>query len=199
MTGVTFIFIKVNKCFIFTTSTNFNTMTENSSAQAITSKITLNGPKITPFLWFDDNAEEAVNLYTSVFENSKVISMNRYGEAGPGPKGMVMIAKFELAGQEFLALNGGPMFKFNESVSLVVNCETQQEVDYLWEKLSEGGEQRQCAWLKDKFGLFWQIVPLALGKLMSDRDPVKSQRVMKAMLKMNKIIIKDLEDAYDGK
>jgi predicted 3-demethylubiquinone-9 3-methyltransferase (glyoxalase superfamily) len=151
--------------------------------------------KITPFLWFNDNAEEAVNFYTSIFKNSKIGSITRYGEAGPGPKGTVMVATFQIEGQEFIALNGGPLFKFTEAVSFVVNCETQEEVDWYWEKLSAGGEESQCGWLKDKFGLSWQIVPAILSKLLQDKDPEKSKRVMKAMLKMGKLDIKTLQEA----
>ncbi len=141
--------------------------------------------KITPFLWFDGKAEEAMNFYVSIFKNSKRGRISRYGEAGPGPKGTVMVATFQLEGQEFIALNGGPHFKFTEAISLVVNCETQDEVDAFWEKLSAGGAKGQCGWLKDKYGLSWQIVPTALGELMSDPDPEKSKRVMQAMLQMN--------------
>jgi predicted 3-demethylubiquinone-9 3-methyltransferase (glyoxalase superfamily) len=156
--------------------------------------------KITTFLWFDNNAEEAINLYTSVFKNSKIKEVSRYGDAGPGPKGSVMTASFQLEGQDFIALNGGPHFKFTEAISLVVNCETQQEVDELWNKLTaNGGAESQCGWLKDKFGLSWQIIPTTLSKLMSDKDAAKAQRVMMAMLKMKKIDIKALQDAYDGK
>jgi predicted 3-demethylubiquinone-9 3-methyltransferase (glyoxalase superfamily) len=155
-------------------------------------------PKITPFLWFDDQAEEAVNHYVSIFKNSKVGSVTRYGDAGPGPKGSVMTASFELEGQPFTALNGGPHFKFTEAVSFVVSCETQEEVDELWDKLSEGGQTQQCGWLKDKFGLSWQIVPSVLMELMKDPDPQKSQRVMGAMLQMTKIDIARLKQAYEG-
>ena len=155
--------------------------------------------KITTFLWFDDNAEEAVNFYCSIFNNSKVLSVTRYGDEGPGPKGSVMTETFQLEGQEFIALNGGPQFKFTEAISLMVNCETQKEVDDLWEKLSDGGQKVECGWLKDKFGVSWQIIPSALGKLMGDKDPEKAQRVVQAMLKMNKIIIADLQKAYDQK
>jgi predicted 3-demethylubiquinone-9 3-methyltransferase (glyoxalase superfamily) len=153
--------------------------------------------KITPFLWFDDKAEEAMNLYVSIFKNSKRGRISRYGEAGPGPKGTVMVATFQLEGQEFIALNGGPHFKFTEAISFVVNCETQDEVDAFWEKLSEGGAKGQCGWLKDKYGLSWQIVPTVLGELMSDPDPEKSKRVMQAMLQMTKIDIKGLKQAYE--
>jgi len=152
--------------------------------------------KITPFLWFDDKAEEAMNFYVSIFKNSKRGRISRYGEAGPGPKGTVMVATFQLEGQEFIALNGGPHFKFTEAISLVVNCETQEEVDGFWEKLSEGGSRGQCGWLKDKYGLSWQIVPTALGELMSDPDPEKSKRVMQSMLQMKKLDIKGLRQAY---
>jgi predicted 3-demethylubiquinone-9 3-methyltransferase (glyoxalase superfamily) len=155
--------------------------------------------KITPFLWFDDNAEEAVNFYVSVFKNSKIGKVARYGKAGPGREGTVMTASFELAGQEFVALNAGPKFKFTEAISFVVNCETQKEVDGFWEKLSAGGSKGQCGWLKDKFGLSWQIVPTALGKMMSDSDPARSQRVMKALLQMDKLDIAGLKRAYEGK
>jgi predicted 3-demethylubiquinone-9 3-methyltransferase (glyoxalase superfamily) len=140
-----------------------------------------------------------MNFYVSVFKNSKIIRVTRYGDAGPGPKGTVMTANFQLEGQEFVALNGGPKFKFTEAISLVVNCETQQEVDELWEKLSKGGKKGQCGWLKDKFGLSWQIVPTALGKMFSDADPIRSQRVMKAMLQMDKLDIAGLKKAYEGK
>ncbi len=154
--------------------------------------------KITPFLWFDNDAEEAMNFYTSIFKNSKLGRVTRYGDAGPGPKGTVMIAEFQINGQEFMALNGGPYFKFTEAISLFVDCDTQEEVDELWEKLSAGGEKSRCGWLKDKYGLSWQIIPKALGKLMSDPNPQKAQAVMQAMLKMDKIIIADLQKAYDG-
>jgi predicted 3-demethylubiquinone-9 3-methyltransferase (glyoxalase superfamily) len=153
--------------------------------------------KITPFLWFDSQAEEAVNFYTSIFKNSKILNVARYGEVGPGPNGSVMTVGFKLDGQEFLALNGGPYFKFNEAISFVVNCETQEEVDEKWEKLSEGGEKVQCGWLKDKYGVSWQIVPSILGKMLTDPDPTRSQRVMKAMLQMKKIEIEGLKKAYD--
>lgn len=151
--------------------------------------------KITPFLWFDDNAEEAMNFYVSVFKNSKVGSVSRYGEAGPGPKGTVMSATFQLEGQEFMALNGGPQFKFTPAISFFVDCETQEEVDALWEKLSAGGRKDRCGWLQDKFGVSWQIIPSALRRLLNGNDPAKSQRVMKAMLQMDKIDIKRLEEA----
>jgi predicted 3-demethylubiquinone-9 3-methyltransferase (glyoxalase superfamily) len=158
-----------------------------------------NMQKITPFLWFDNQAEEAMNFYVSIFKNSKVLNCSHYGEAGPGPKGTVMVGTFQLEGQEFLALNGGPHFKFTEAISLVVNCETQPEIDEMWEKLSEGGEKGQCGWLKDKYGLSWQIVPPVLGELMKDKDPEKTNRVMEAMLKMKKIDIETLKRAYEGK
>jgi predicted 3-demethylubiquinone-9 3-methyltransferase (glyoxalase superfamily) len=153
--------------------------------------------KITPFLWFNGNAEEAMNFYTSVFKNSKIIGVNRYGDAGPGPVGTVMTATFQLEGMEFTALNGGPEFKFNEAISFFVNCETQAEVDDLWDKLSEGGEPGQCGWLKDKFGVSWQIVPIALGQMLQDKDPRKSQNVMRAMLQMTKIDIATLRRACE--
>jgi len=152
--------------------------------------------KITPFLWFNGNAEDAMNFYTSIFKNSKIGRITRYGDAGPGPKGTVMSATFQLDGQEFMALNGGPQFKFTEAISFFVNCETQEEVDELWEKLSAGGQKSRCGWLKDKYGLSWQIIPSALGKMLGDKDPEKSQRVMKAILQMDKIDIKRLEQAY---
>jgi len=152
--------------------------------------------KITPFLWFDGKAEEAMNFYVAIFKNSKILSVTRYGEAGPGPKGTVMTAKFELDGQAFVALNGGPQFTFTEAISFVVNCETQQEVDELWEKLSEGGQKSRCGWLKDKYGLSWQVVPTALVEMLQDKDPKKSNRVMQAMLQMDKIDIETLRRAY---
>lgn len=151
--------------------------------------------KITPFLWFDNNAEEAMNFYLSIFKYSKIGSVTRYGDAGPGPKGTVMSATFQLNGQDFIALNGGPHFTFSPAISFFVNCETQQEVDELWEKLSAGGERQQCGWLKDKYGLSWQIIPSALGEMLQDKDTAKAQRVMEAMLKMNKIEIKALQQA----
>jgi predicted 3-demethylubiquinone-9 3-methyltransferase (glyoxalase superfamily) len=154
--------------------------------------------KITPFLWFDGKAEEAANFYVSIFKNSKIGNVSRYGEAGPGPKGTVMIVTFSLDGQEFTALNGGPQYKFSPAISFFVNCRTQEEVDELWEKLSDGGDQLQCAWLRDKYGVSWQIVPSALLELMQDKDPVKSQRVFKAMLQMTKIDIEGLKRAYRG-
>jgi predicted 3-demethylubiquinone-9 3-methyltransferase (glyoxalase superfamily) len=153
--------------------------------------------KITPFLWFDHQAEEAMNFYVSIFKNSKVGRVTRYGEAGPGPKGTVMSATFQLDGQDFFALNGGPHFTFSPAVSFFVNCETQQEVDELWEKLSAGGKKERCGWLKDKYGLSWQIIPSALGKMLGDQDAEKAKRVMQAMLQMDKIDIKGLQQAYD--
>src|ERR1700682_6294338 len=140
--------------------------------------------KITPFLWFDGKAEEAMNFYVSVFKNSKVMGVTRYGDAGPGPKGTVMSATFQLEGQDFFALNGGPQFTFTPAISLFVSCETQQEVDELWEKLSEGGKKERCGWLKDRYGLSWQIIPTILGKMLQDPDPEKAKRVMQAMLQM---------------
>jgi predicted 3-demethylubiquinone-9 3-methyltransferase (glyoxalase superfamily) len=154
-------------------------------------------PKITTFLTFDNQAEEAVNYYVSIFKNSKILSVSRYGEGGPGPKGSVMSASFLLEGQEFTALNGGPHFTFCEGISLFVNCETQAEVDELWEKLSAGGEKGPCGWLKDKFGVSWQIIPSTLGQLLGDKDPRKAQNVMQAMLQMSKIDIATLERAYE--
>jgi predicted 3-demethylubiquinone-9 3-methyltransferase (glyoxalase superfamily) len=152
--------------------------------------------RITPFLWFDHQAEEAVAFYTSVFKNSRVEAVTRYGDTGPGPKGSVMTVAFELEGQKFAALNGGPHFKFTEAISFVVNCETQQEVDEFWEKLSEGGQEVECGWLKDKYGLSWQIVPKVLIEMLQDNDAARAQRVMKAMLQMKKLDIARLEDAY---
>ena len=151
--------------------------------------------KITPFLWFDDKAEEAMNFYVSIFKNSKVGKLRRYGEAGPGPKGSVMSAQFQLEGQDFIALNGGPHFSFTPAISLFVDCKTQKEVDELWEKLSAGGEKGNCGWLKDKYGLSWQIIPSALGEMLSDPDPAISQSVMKAMMQMKKIDIEGLKRA----
>ena len=153
--------------------------------------------KITPFLWFDGNAEEAMNLYVSIFKNSKVVSVTRYGEAGPGPKGTVMAATFQLEGQQFYALNGGPQYKFTPAISLFVSCETQKEVDQLWDKLSAGGHKDRCGWLQDKYGLSWQIIPSMLGKMLADKNPRKSQSVMKAMLQMDKIDIAKLKQAYE--
>lgn len=155
--------------------------------------------KITPFLWFNDNAEEAMNYYLSIFSDSKILDISRYNDAGPGPAGSVMTATFELHGQQFIALNGGPHFKFTEAISFVVDCDTQKEIDELWERLSLGGEKSRCGWLKDKFGLWWQIVPPILTKYLLDEDVQKSQRVMQAMLKMDKIDIQKLKDAYNGK
>jgi predicted 3-demethylubiquinone-9 3-methyltransferase (glyoxalase superfamily) len=154
--------------------------------------------KITPFLWFDGKAEEAADFYTSIFKGSKILNIARYGEAGPGPKGTAMAVTFQLEGQEFMALNGGPQFTFSPAISFFVNCATQAEVDELWEKLSAGGEKLQCAWLKDKFGVSWQIVPRAFLELMQDKDTVKSQRVFKAMLQMTKLDIEGLQRAYRG-
>jgi predicted 3-demethylubiquinone-9 3-methyltransferase (glyoxalase superfamily) len=153
--------------------------------------------KITPFLWYDNNAEEAVNQYISIFRNSKITNIARYGEAGPGPKGSVMTIEFQLEGKDFIALNGGPMFKFTEAISLSVDCKTQQEVDELWEKLSAGGQPGQCGWLKDKYGLSWQIVPSILIEMLQDKDAEKSKRVMQAMLQMSKIDIAALKRAYE--
>jgi predicted 3-demethylubiquinone-9 3-methyltransferase (glyoxalase superfamily) len=152
--------------------------------------------RITPFLWFDGQAEEAAKFYVSIFPNSKVGSTSRYGEGGPGPKGSVMTVAFELDGLSFTALNGGPMFKFTEALSLVVHCESQAEVDHYWTKLSAGGSEVQCGWLKDKYGLSWQIVPNALMEFIQDKDPAKSQRVMAAMMQMKKIDIAGLKAAY---
>jgi predicted 3-demethylubiquinone-9 3-methyltransferase (glyoxalase superfamily) len=155
--------------------------------------------KITPFLWFDGKAEEAAKFYTSVFKNSKMGQIRRFGDAGPGPKGSVLSATFELEGQEFSALNGGPQFTFTPAISFFVSCETQEEVDEFWDKLSEGGRKNRCGWLQDKFGVSWQIVPTALGRLLGDPDPEKSSRVMKAMLQMEKLDIRGLQQAYENK
>jgi len=152
--------------------------------------------KITPFLWFDDQAEEAVDFYTSIFKNSGIVDITHYGEAGPGSKGSVMTIAFQLEGQDFIALNGGPDFKFTEAISFQVECRNQVEVDELWEKLSAGGEKGPCGWLKDKYGLSWQIVPSILYKLICDPDPVRSQKVTQAMLQMSKIDIEGLQRAY---
>ena len=153
--------------------------------------------KITTFLWFDTQAEEAANFYVSLFKNSRISTVNRYGDAGPGPKGSVMMVTFQLEGQGFIALNGGPHFKFTPAISLMVDCETQEEVDQLWERLSEGGRKDRCGWLQDKYGLSWQIVPRALQQLMSDPDAKKSANVMQAMLQMDKIDINKLQEAHD--
>jgi predicted 3-demethylubiquinone-9 3-methyltransferase (glyoxalase superfamily) len=155
--------------------------------------------RITTFLTFDGRAEEAVAFYTSIFDNSRIVSSTQYGDAGPGPKGSLMSAAFELDGQEFFALNGGPSFSFSQGISLFVSCETQEEVDTYWEKLSEGGEPGPCGWLTDKFGVSWQVIPRALGELLGDPDPEKSARVMQAMLQMGKIEIEGLQRAYDGR
>jgi predicted 3-demethylubiquinone-9 3-methyltransferase (glyoxalase superfamily) len=155
-------------------------------------------PKITPFLWYDSQAEEAAEFYVSVFEDSRITNVVRYGSAGPGPEGSAMTVSFELDGREFVGLNGGPTHTFTEAVSFVVDCATQDEVDYFWTKLSDGGEEGPCGWLKDRFGLSWQIVPRALSELLSDADPAKSARVMAAMLQMKKIEIADLLKAYEG-
>jgi predicted 3-demethylubiquinone-9 3-methyltransferase (glyoxalase superfamily) len=154
--------------------------------------------KITTYLTFNDRAEEAVNLYTSVFKNSRILSTSRYGEAGPGPKGGLMTAEFELEGQPFVALNGGPSFTFSQGISLLVTCETQEEVDSYWEKLSAGGSKGPCGWLTDKFGVSWQVVPRVLSEMLNDKDPAKADRTMKAMLQMSKIEIDGLKEAYEG-
>jgi len=153
--------------------------------------------KITTFLTFNDQAEKAVNFYTSLFKSSKILGTMRHGEAGPGPKGSFMSATFQLEGQEFIALNGGPSFRFAQGISLLVSCETQAEVDELWEKLSEGGEKLPCGWLRDRFGVSWQVVPSVLGRMLSDKDPEKSSRVMKAMMRMGKLDISALKRAYE--
>ena len=156
--------------------------------------------KISPFLWFDSNAEEAVNFYVSIFKDSKIKDVSRYGDAGPGPKGQVMVMSFEIEGQEFVALNGGPRFKFTEAVSFVVHCNGQKEVDHYWDKLLEGGGQTQaCGWLKDRYGLSWQIVPVEFFELMKDKDPAVRNRIMQAMMGMVKFDIEGLKRAYEGK
>lgn len=154
--------------------------------------------KITPFLWFDGKAEEAMNFYVAIFKNAKVGKVNRYPEGGPAPAGTVLTCSFQLDGQEFIALNGGPMFSFTPAISFSVDCKSQEEVDHYWEKLSEGGQKERCGWLKDKFGLSWQIVPTVLGELMGDKDPEKAKRVMLAMMQMDKIDIAKLKQAYEG-
>lgn len=155
--------------------------------------------KINPFLWFNDHAEEAMSFYVSVFKDSRVINVTRYGEVGPMPKGTVMVATFEIEGQVFHALNGGPQYFFSPAISFLVNCETQEEVDELWEQLSEKGEQKKCGWLQDQFGVSWQIIPRTLGELMNDPDPEKAERVTAAMMEMTKIDIEKLKRAYEGK
>jgi predicted 3-demethylubiquinone-9 3-methyltransferase (glyoxalase superfamily) len=155
--------------------------------------------KITPFLWFDGKAEEAVNFYTSVFKNAKKGKIARYGEGGPGPNGSVMTVEFELEGQEFVALNGGPEFTFSPAISFWVRCDTQKEIDEMWEALSRDGKKEQCGWLKDKYGVSWQIVPTLLGEMLQDKDPTKARRVMEAMMQMTKIDIEALKRAYDKK
>ena len=155
----------------------------------------INNQKIIPFFWFDNQAEESANFYIDIFKNSRINNISRYGEAGPGPKGSVMTVSFELEGQEFTALNGGPQFKFTEAISFYVKCKSQDEVDYFWERLTEGGEEQPCGWLKDRFGVSWQIVPTVLVDMLDDPDPEKSKRVNEAMLKMKKIDIKVLEEA----
>lgn len=155
--------------------------------------------KITPFLWFNENAEEAINFYTSIFKDSRMGKITRNGDNGPGPKGSVLVANFTIEGQEFIALNGGPRFQFTEAVSFVVNCKTQDEIDFYWDKLLEGGGKEQaCGWLKDRFGLSWQIVPDQLGELMSGNDPQRSGRVMQALMQMVKLDLGKLQKAYDG-
>ena len=155
-------------------------------------------PSITPFLWFDDNAEEAVAYYLSIFPNSRIANMARYGENTPGEPGKVMTIEFELDGMRMVALNGGPVYAFTPAISLFISCRDQQEVDHYWEKLSDGGQVQQCGWVTDRFGLTWQVVPEALGRLMSDPDPVKAQRVVQAMLKMVKLNVAELQRAYEG-
>lgn len=155
--------------------------------------------KITPYLWFNNNAEEAMNFYSAIFKKAKIKDITRYGKAGPGRKGSLMTAIFELEGQEFMALNGGPHYEFTEAISMFVRCETQKEIDYYWEKLSKGGTKMRCGWVKDQYGLTWQIIPSRLEELLKIEDPEKAQRVMKAMLNMEKMDIKKLDQAYQGK
>jgi predicted 3-demethylubiquinone-9 3-methyltransferase (glyoxalase superfamily) len=170
---------------------------QSSAATSRSERIQVSPQKITTFLWFDNNAQEAVNFYCSVFKNSKILLTTHYGETGPGPKGSVMTIDFELDGQRFTALNGGPNFKFTEAISLVVHCDTQDEIDYYWEKLSEGGQKVECGWVKDKYGLSWQIVPAILPILFQDDQ--KSERVMKAVMQMKKLDIEELKRAAEGK
>jgi predicted 3-demethylubiquinone-9 3-methyltransferase (glyoxalase superfamily) len=156
-------------------------------------------PKITPFFWFDNNAEEAMNFYTSIFKNSKIGSVSRYGDAGPGPKGSVLVATISLEGQDIMLLNGGPHYKLSPAALLVVNCDTQEEIDYHWDKLTAGGgKSSRCGWLEDKFGLSWQIVPNMLAKLMSSGESEKANRMMQELLKMDKLVIADLQRAHEG-
>jgi predicted 3-demethylubiquinone-9 3-methyltransferase (glyoxalase superfamily) len=184
--------------------TTKNTQVERRSADSSVVDLIMENQTmqtITPCLWFDDKAEEAVNFYTSILKHSRIKGITRYGEAGAEvsgrPKGTVMTVTFQLDGQEFLALNGGPHFTFSPAISFIVNCETQQEVDELWEKLSEGGERQRCGWLKDKYGVSWQIVPTVLGEMLQDKDAEKSAKVMEVLLKMNKLNIKTLKQAYE--
>ena len=172
---------------------NTNTVPSQSALALVQEYIAMQ--KITPFLWFDGQAEDAARFYVSVFKNSRIVAMTRYGDAGPGPIGSVMTVTFEISGVEFVALNAGPQFTFSPATSFVVNCDNQAEVDHYWEKLSAGGKIIECGWLTDKFGVTWQIVPVVLLKLIHDKDPARAQRVMKAMMKMKKLIIKDLEQA----
>jgi predicted 3-demethylubiquinone-9 3-methyltransferase (glyoxalase superfamily) len=151
--------------------------------------------KITPFLWFESHAEEAANFYTSIFRNSKILNVTRYGEGAPKPKGSVMTIAFELDGQKFMGINGGPYVTFNDAISFVVNCETQDEIDYFWKRLTDGGQEVRCGWLKDKYGVSWQVVPTALGELLTSRDAAKSQRVMNALMQMMKLDIETLRNA----
>lgn len=180
--------------FLIILKSTQNRINKNQSFIMTTIK---NQQKITPFLWFNNNAEEAANFYISIFKNAKIKQVSKYGENAPMPAGTVMIAVFEIEGQEFIALNGGPVFTLSPAISFVINCDTQEEVDHFWENLSSGGAPNQCGWVQDKFGVSWQVVPTALGKLMSSGDPARSSRVMQALWKMNKIIIADLQKAYD--
>lgn len=187
----------VQGLFTFVTSAQTRDYSISSNGQQRLRRIVMQ--KITPFLWFDNQAEEAANLYISLFKDSKITGITHYGEGSLGPAGSVMTVTFQLAGQEFTALNGGPHFKFTEAISFFVHCETQEEVDRLWERLTAGGEESQCGWLKDKYGVSWQIVPNVLPELLNDPDPAKARRVLEAMLPMKKIEIAKLKEAHAGK
>ncbi len=168
-----------------------------ATAPEVTAQSSAQSLSITPFLWLNGNVEEALNFYTAVFKNAKIINTRRYGDGWPGTEGKIMTATFQLEGQEFMVLDGGPQFTFTPAISFFINCTTQQEVDDLWDQLAEGGEAQRCGWLKDKFGISWQIIPAALGEMLNDPDHEKSRRVMQAMLEMDKIDIRELQAAYD--